>query len=316
MTEKAPNIRLGTAVVPTGETLTDTNVSSYRAVSTHEATAENLGPLRDLPGHWQGTGISLIARPDIDPENPDGFFLQLNLLRESIEFTTIGSPVPNRGSRQEDISLYGLTYVQKVTDAVTGGALHIEPGLFLRIPATTAPGSDETIARLGNVPHGNAFCTVGKAEAFVPPPGFKIPTAPTVPFKIGGPQPPHGTPNPFKAYDLNVDCKFRTSPLPPEITQEIVDNPAQYNQAMLDGHTITHMTVLPTSTDEAGGVQNIPFIKHNADAVSLQSVFAIQRMLGPLGTEFVQLQYTQTALLNFREMIFPHVTVATLIKVF
>lgn len=315
MPENARTSRLGTSVAA-GTPLTDANVSSYRAVPTQDVMADNLGPLRDLVGHWQGTGISVIARPDFDPENRDGFFLQLNLIRESIEFTSIGSPVPNRGSLQEDVMLYGLTYVQRVTDAVTGGALHIEPGLFLRIPATTSPATEESIARLGNVPHGNAFCTVGRAEEFVPPPGFRIPPAPTVPFKIGDPQPPAGTPNPFAAFDLSRDCKYRTSPLPPQITQQVVDNPSEYNQAMVDGHTITHMTVLPTSTAEAGGVHNIPFVKQNADAVSLQSVFAVQRLLDPMDREFVQLQYIQTALLNFRGMSFPHVTAATLIKAF
>jgi hypothetical protein len=76
------------------------------------------------------------------------------------------------------------------------------------------------------------------------------------------------------------------------------------------------MTVLPTSTASAGGVHNIPFITHNADAVHFDSVFAIQRIVGPLETEFLQLQYTQTALLNFRGMSFPHVTVATMVKAF
>jgi hypothetical protein len=206
--------------------------------------------------------------------------------------------------------------LQRVTDATTGGALHIEPGLFLRIPPTTAPEAAETIARLATVPHGNAFCTTGQAEQFVPPPGFRIPPVPTVPFAIGTPQPPVGTPNPFRAYDLGIESRFRTSPLPRAITQPIVDNPAEYNQAILDGHAIVHMTVLATSTDSAGGVQSIPFITRNADAVSLRSVFAIQRLSGPLGPEFLQLQYTQTALLNFRGMSFPHVTVGTLITAF
>ena len=66
-------------------------------------SAENLGPLQDLPGFWEGTGFSLIARPDFSGGSPNGFFLELNLLRESIEFTAIGSPVFNRGSRQADM---------------------------------------------------------------------------------------------------------------------------------------------------------------------------------------------------------------------
>lgn len=315
MTDKQSTARLGAATV-SDEHLTRNNVSSYRAVPSSDATAENLGPLRELPGHWQGNGFNLIARPDFDPENEDGFFLELNLLRESIDITAIGSPVQNRGSRQPDVAIFGVTYLQRVTDATTGGALHIEPGLFLRIPATSAPEAGETIARLANVPHGNSFCAVGQPEEIVPDASFRIPPAATVPFEIGGEAPPVGATNPFRAYDLSAETRFRTAPLPPEITQELVDNPAMFNQHAIDGHTITRMTVLPTSTDAAGGVENIPFISENADTEHFDSVFAIQHLEGPDGTEFVQLQYTQTALLNFRGMSFPHVTAATLIKAF
>jgi hypothetical protein len=310
------NTRLGKAVIPeTPEALSENNLSSYRAVSTSGSTADSLGPLSELPGHWQGTGFSLIARPDFDPANESGFFLQLNMIRESIDITTIGSPVPNRGSQQEDIDIYGVTYVQRVTDELTGGALHIEPGLFLRIPATAAPDSEETIARLGNVPHGNAFCACGRAETFVPDANFKIPPAPTVPFPIGEQQPPLGSPNPYQAYDLSIPSPYRTTPLPPEITQELVDNPAMFNQHRIDGHTIKSITVLPTSTD-AGGIGNIPFVKENVNTDSFFSVFAIQHIEGPGGTEFVQLQYHQTAMLDFMGMSWPHVVAATMIKAF
>ena len=124
-------------------------------------TAVNLGPLRNLPGFWEGTGFNMIARPDFSGDSPNGFFLELNMLRESIEFTTIGSPVFNRGSAQDDVSIYGVTYLHRVTDAGNGEALHIEPGVWLTIPPTTDPPAGPTIARLATIPHGNAVCTVG-----------------------------------------------------------------------------------------------------------------------------------------------------------
>ncbi|MGA2075117.1 MAG: hypothetical protein ABSH52_16625, partial [Terriglobia bacterium] len=108
--------------------LSTNSVSSYRAASTHHATGDRLGPLRDLPGFWQGTGFSLIARPNFSGGNKNGIFLELNLLGETLEFTAIGSPVFNRGSLQDDIAIYGLTYLHRVIDLTTGGALHIEPG--------------------------------------------------------------------------------------------------------------------------------------------------------------------------------------------
>jgi hypothetical protein len=211
---------------------------SYRAVSSQRATAVNLGPLQDLPGFWEGTGFSLTARPDFSGGNPDGLFLELNLLRETIEFTTIGSPVMNRGSVQGDIAMYAVTYLHRVTDAITGEALHIEPGLFLNIPATTEPKADASIARLATIPHGTSLCAVGFAQWLI------------------------------------------------------------------------------TSTERAGGIDNIPFIVSNASPVSLESVFSIETVRSPAGTEYLQLGYSQTALLNFRGLSFPHVTVGTLVKAF
>ncbi len=48
---------------------------------------------------WQGTGFGLIARPDFSGGSKNGIYLELNLLRETLEFIPIGSPVFNRGSR-------------------------------------------------------------------------------------------------------------------------------------------------------------------------------------------------------------------------
>jgi hypothetical protein len=316
---------------PTGDPLTDPTAAllepaqigplsglrqttGYRAVPRQRAMSDELGPLQDLPGVWEGPGFSLIARPDFDADNEDGFFLQLNLLRETLEFTTIGSPVFNRGSLQSDIALFGVTYLHRVTDAITGGALHIEPGLFLTIPATTQPESGPSIARLATVPHGNAACAVGFAEDLEGPPS--IPPQNTVPFPIGAPPPPPGTINPFAAFNLAKESPFRTSPLPPNITQAVIDDPATLTRAALRGLEIQQITRLTTSTPPAGGVANIPFISANADNPTLDSVFWIESIRGPEGREYQQLQYVQTAMLSFRGLNWPHVTVGTLIKAF
>lgn len=143
-----------------------------------------------------------------------------------------------------------------------------------------------------------------------------IPPANTVPFTIGSQAPPPGTKNPFPQYDLSVDTPFRTVPAPAGITQAVIDDPNVVLREALEGHTLTQITRLITSTAPAGGIGNIPFIVSNADALSLESVFAIETVQGPLGTEYLQLQYSQTALLDFRGLRFPHVTVGTLIKAF
>jgi len=296
--------------------------TTLRGVAPQLATADRLGALKDLPGFWEGTGFSLIARPDFSGNSPNGFFLELNELRETIEFTTIGSPVFNRGSLQDDIAIFGVTYLHRVTDGVTGGALHIEPGMWLNIPATTEPKADASVARLATIPHGNAFTTVG----FVQHAEFDklpdIPPANTVPFDIGGQPPAPGTKNPYPEYDLGTPSAFRSSPLPESITQAIIDDPNQMLRDTLarqvdgQGMTLKTITRLITSTASAGGIGNIPFITSNADTLSLESVFAIELVEDASGAEFLQLQYSQTALLNFKGKSFPHVTVGTLIKAF
>jgi hypothetical protein len=315
MTSQRTGTRLGRSTVPEG-VLSDNVATSFRAVSGHSATADSLGPLRDLTGFWEGTGFSLIARPDFDPDNEDGFFLELNLLRETIEFTPIGSPIFNRGSRQEDIAMFGVTYLHRVTDATTGGALHIEPGVWLTIPPTTAPASGPTVARLSTIPHGNSVCAIGQVQEVIPDGPPEIPPANTVPYAIGSPAPPPGTENPYPVYDLGTESSYRTSPLPPTITQEAVDDPNSLVRKALAGHTLTHITRLFASSASSADVGNIPFISENANAVSLESVFAIERVQGTDEREFMQLQYSQTALLQFRGLNFPHVTVGTLIKAF
>jgi hypothetical protein len=287
----------------------------FRAAASEDKTAQRLGPLADLPGFWEGTGFSIIARPNFSEDGSSGIFLQLNLLRESIEFTTIGSPVFNRGSQQGDIAIYGLTYLHRVTDAVTGSALHIEPGCWLNIPSTTVPNSGASIARLSTIPHGNAVCAVGQSQNVVVDGLPQIPPANTVPFKIGGQPPPPGTKNPYPEYDLSKPSTSRSSPLPPQITQDLINDPAVMLRNALQGQHLTKIIRLITTTPPDGGIGNIPFIVKNADTPNLESVFAIETVDNS-GTEFLQLQYAQTALLNFAGMSFPHVTVGTLIKAF
>lgn len=319
MAEEMKTVRLGATAVPDRpQSLTSDSLTSFRPVAPHKVPSSRLGPLHDLTGFWEGPGFGLIARPNFSGGNPRGIFLELNLLRETIEFTPIGSPVMNRGSEQGDIAIYGLTYLHRVTDGVTGGALHIETGMWLNIPPTTEPAADKTLARLATIPHGNSVCTVGFPQELVPDGLPTIPPANTVPFKIGAAAPPSGTRNPYPEYDLSTPNPFRSNPLPPNLTQQIVDDPNTVLRDALQGQTLTHITRLITSTAAAGGVGNIPFISKNADTISLESVFAIEIVKNPTGDgeEFLQLQYSQTALLNFNGMSFPHVTVGTLIKAF
>ena len=111
------------------------------------STSLHLGPLASLAGTWQGNGFNAIWRPH-NPESPPlgnqtKRFLELNMTSETIDFHVIPGVVPNRGLNPvEDLNLYGLHYLQRVSDAdsapfsTAGQALHIEPGFFMHVPAT------------------------------------------------------------------------------------------------------------------------------------------------------------------------------------
>jgi hypothetical protein len=157
-------------------------------------TLLNLGPLALLAGDWVGTGFNTIWRPDNtgDPNFKVRRFLQLNRTSETLAFDVISSPIPNRGvAFQPDITIYGLNYLQKVKDNDTdipdfpnaGEDLHIEPGLFLNVPASggagvinsndpnnmgpTVPLTPASIVRLATIPHGVSVLMQGEASTAV-----------------------------------------------------------------------------------------------------------------------------------------------------
>src|ERR1700759_4529604 len=84
------------------------------------AAPSPLGPLADLAGTWKGTGFNTIWRPHQvglpgDPANQDRF-LELNLTSETLTFTPIPGEITNRGLLQPDIQMFGLTYLQQISD--------------------------------------------------------------------------------------------------------------------------------------------------------------------------------------------------------
>jgi hypothetical protein len=304
-------------------------ISSFRSSPPLSELLTDLGPLAELPGTWSGRGFNLIARPD--HEGGNDIFLELNLTQEDLVFTSIGGNVPNRGTAQDDINLFGVTYLQKINDLTTGGALHIEPGIWATVPPTTAPAETASVARMATIPHGNSVLAEG--ASFSVAGGPVLNPVNTVPFPIGGPTPAPGALNSFPEYNLAVANAFRTSPLPPGITQAMVTNPNTALAAAIAGQTIEQTTVLnigtvpsftvattPTPTvvnisNGGGGVENIPFLGTNANAATVLATFWIERVKHPSGFgHFIQLQYVQTVLLNFLGLSWPHVSVATLVK--
>ena len=264
----------------------------------------HLGPLHNLGGTWVGSGFNLISLPDFADNKP--FRLKLSATRETLEFSQIGGNVPNRGSTgQQDINIFGLTYLQRVSDAVTNGALHIEPGLWLFVPETVVPKQGPTVVRQGSIPHGTSIMAQGDVIPTIHG-GPSIQAVDSTPFNASGPLTNPGYLDPF----------LNPQPLPPGFKQTYIKNPNQALQDAIASQTIVETVVLSVSTVplKCGGVLNIPFVVSNAEVTQMNAIFWIEKVRQPDGTHFMQLQYTQTIILNFLNINWPHISVATLVK--
>lgn len=328
------------------------NIPSVRLATPNEEVLTSLGLLAELAGTWHGKGFNLIARPDKDGNAP--LFLELNQTSETLRFDPIATSIPNRGNSQDDIELFGLTYLQKISDSVTGGALHIEPGIWVNIPQTTAPAETPSVARMATIPHGNAVLAEGAAIS-VNPVGsgptlgtFQIKPVNTAPFPQGGTMPAGGTQGGFPEYDLSNTTLGATNsrtpfgntpsiPLPAAIDgvpmQTVVNDPTRLLQQALQGQFIEEMVVLEIATattgagpvtNGGGGIENLPFLQTNANAALMFATFWIEKIRHP-AHHFMQVQYVQTVLLNFPLLpagkppvpfSWPHVSIATLRKTF
>jgi hypothetical protein len=301
---------------------------------------KKLGLLADLQGTWVGTGFNVISLPDFGSAppstGPGTFRLLLNSTIETLQFTAVGGSVPNRGvvtaigasTGQPDIALNGLSYLQRVSDLTTNEALHIEPGFWLSIPPTTVfpPQPAATIARLSTIPHGDSLTAPGGGFGIAG--GPEIAAANTLPSKDG------------VALGSPYIVPFQNPPLPQNFKLPYVQNPNLALQEAILGQNITNTVVLIVSTRStnlktpapaiaqdpnpggtvidipapSGGISNIPFVVQNANATQLDAIFWIETVLQPDGSTFMQLQYTQTVILNFLGIDWPHVSVATLVK--
>jgi len=318
-------------VPPTSLTMEDFSITpvsgtigpapEVRAVAAAAAPSP-LGPLAGLKGTWKGRGFNQIWRPFHGTQDR---FLELNETEEVLQFVEIPGDIPNRGLLQADITLHGLTYLQKINDANVKqngkpAGIHIEPGIWVSVPATTNPLDPPTVARLANIPHGTSLVAQGSALQSTGAP--TIAPASIVPFTIT----PPNTPINFPEQNLGIPTTFRTPPADiPHVTQAMVNNPNVVLTNGLVGKAIQSVTTLIISTldlnppSSGGGTSNIAFLQGaaggpNAQAAQMKAIFWIEEFVDAHGETHHQLQYTQTVLLNFNGLSWPHVSVANLIK--
>ncbi|NNC33030.1 hypothetical protein HKM21_27625 [Longimicrobium terrae] len=281
-----------------------------------EGAESGLGLLGQLHGHWKGTGFNTIWRPFFGVPG-QGHFLELNRTTETLTVEKIHGAIPNRGLLQKDIDMFGVHYLQKVKDANTLEALHFEPGIWLNIPETSNPLEPPTVARLASIPHGTTVLAQGTARHT--PGGPTFDPVDITPFLIGHPT----ELRPFPESNLAVTTKFR-SPVLTGITQSMVDNANSVLASDNAGKKITGTSTFRITSDPqpvaGGGTANTAFLQGlpggapNADAVKTSAIFWINEVSDGTGTH-LELQYTQTVLLDFGGLSWPHVSVATLRKV-
>ena len=300
---------------------------SARAAALDPRAGDPLGPLAQLPGTWRGHGFNTIWRPHHGGQDR---FLELNLTTETLVFTAINGEIPNRGLLMPDIKMFGLTYMQQISETSSRAGLHIEPGIWAHVPPTSNPSEPATVVRMASIPHGTVILAQGGFQfLFGGPPN--IPDNNIIPFPIGSPPPGNGDfasgEQAFPELNLGINSAFRQAS--PGVTQEMVRNPNRVLQEALAqslaGRRMRSRTFLQVSTRHTpvrgGGTANTAFLADasnppggNADAVEVDATFWIETIEEPDGRETHQLQYSQLVQLDFNTLRWPHVTVATLTK--
>jgi hypothetical protein len=282
------------------------------------AVAKNpLGRLAGLAGKWRGSGFNVIWRPNSVPDQDR--FLELNRTTETLEFQPIQGAIPNRGLLQGDINMFGLHYLQQISDRNLDAGLHFEPGIWAHVPRTTDPKVPVSIVRMASIPHGTTMVAQGLSNTSDETTTPSIPKVSIKPFGIGDPS----STIDFPEQTLTTKTKFRTpAPGLVGVSQATVDDPNHLLRAAIKNQKITSTIRLQVSTLPkpviGGGTANTAFLVGgpngpNADAVSVTSTFWLEKLDN--AADFTQLQYTQTVLLDFNGLSWPHVTVATLRRV-
>ncbi len=297
------------------ETTVSPLLPGFVRLSGSQAEVENqLGPLAALVGTWRGNaGWNLIAVPSQKDGQPN-FTLLIQNYSETITFTPIGAPVPNRGGQVEQF-ITGLMYDLTVVDNTTEGILHLENGMWLNLsniqpqpdgpvqPLKQLPPPEFSIARQASIPHGDVVIALGNATTSTGKPN--IPNIVATPPDLGHPK-LLGYLDPYKH---NAFPQFDAH------------NPNSMLQAAIKNQNIGNVTTITVDTANKGGsIVNIPFIDQHVNPTRFVSTFWIEQVITD-NLNFMQLQYSQQADLNFLPkfnapgiIMWPHVNVNTLRK--
>ena len=299
-----------------------------------------LGPFRNLPGVWEGsgTGWNMIALPfKPEPGSPLNYRLLLNQFDETLNFTLVDKGVPQPGLDEDgkvntDQVIATLDYEQVVHQtAVTDR------------PASTVTGSPgrRDPPRAGPVPQhaerDRRWTDRGPARHH-PPRGRRTGARHRVRRRRPTPhradqRPPHrrarrsSTSRYLEPYKFFHETPFfGTVPAGvPGFPGFDPVEPHKLLQLANELSPVARTTVIELDTSsEPGGINNIPFIVKQANAVSMKSTFWINELEAKdaNGNPRLQLQYAQIVMLDFFDrfdglpgrIAWPHVSINTLEK--
>lgn len=289
--------------------------------------SDPLGLLAELVGAWEGTGYCQVFLPHFAGDaRVTG---RAYATAETLECTRDVGPVADRGGKRADVFMRGVRYLQTVRDAESGETLHVEPGFWMSVqPAVAAAGAASPVAaadhaprksivRLGTAPHGVAMVLQGCA--------YELDAARFLRSELG-----HAPVSPTRASDGALHLEHPATPLPTGMTSRAAlgDPNALLREALragaARGERLLSAAVLHVQSSahaDGDGISTIPFLRHGAqsalgrDNPSVARVWAtfwVERIESPRGDVAVQLQYSQTVVLNFGGVNWPHVSVATL----
>ncbi|MFI5140169.1 MAG: heme-binding protein [Sphingobacteriales bacterium] len=286
-----------------------------RLGSTTDEIADKLGPLAGLVGTWKGSsGWNLIAVPSQKDGKPT-FTLLIQQYSETITFTPITAPVPNRGGATEQF-ITGLLYELVINDLKSpNGVLHIENGMWLNMTDVEVQPDGPVVesnivkpfalARMSGIPHGDVVIALGNAAVSSGP--FEFPAISAQPDHAGLP-PVFGYTDPYTNNQFSAE--FKASNVNATLAAEAAKQ------------TIGKVTTIFVDTENKGGsISNIPFVNDHVNPSRFQSTFWIEEV-SEGDVSFMQLQYSQQADLNFikklnlpGDIMWPHVNVNTLKKI-
>ncbi|HLI40021.1 MAG TPA: heme-binding protein [Streptosporangiaceae bacterium] len=274
-------------------------VSSLTAPRALSSSVPSLGPLAAFAGTFRGSGFNTIFRPDNKqtptplpvPVNGSDNVLELNLTQETLSFSPSLGSVPNRGEVQGDIFLNGIPYLQTISDVTVPSqpvGIHVEPGLWMAVPATTDPAEGPTVVRMASIPHGTTVQAQGTSHTVAGKPA--IAAVDITPFVIGQPGNKVPFPSQTAANDKAARIPQNLGPFitAGTITQAMLADPNTLLRNHIAAQTVTSTTVISVSTDPAaplfgGGTGNIAFLlgnpaasAPNAQAVKMEAVFWVE----------------------------------------